>query len=248
MVRVIFVLALVAGVPALSYSTARDPDLRRVPRRALYLSAVLSQWLLAVMGLAFVAFVLRSFGAAGFRGLGLESFTGWTLALTLPACAALVGMIALERRGLWPPESELVHLLLPETSGERVWCLLVVAPTAAFCEEFLYRGVLLYQVAEWTRWSGWAVIVASAAFGLAHAYQGLNGMVRAALLGALLAAPVVLTGSLYPSMAAHFLIDAVALVWLGPRMLAPLGPRPAEPAEPSEVDRVDQAEGGDSQA
>lgn len=248
MIRVIFVLVLVAGVPILSYSTARDPQVRRVPRRALYLSAVLSQWLLALMGLAVAAFVLRSFAAAGFRGIGFESLAGWTLALTLPACAALVGVIALERRGLWPPESELVHLLLPVTRRERAWCLLVLAPTAAFCEELLYRGVLLYQITQWTRWSGWAVVVTSAAFGLAHAYQGLNGMVRAALLGALLAAPVVLTGSLYPSMLAHFLIDAVALVWLGPRMLAPLRPRSVGPDGPSGTGGVDQAERADGQA
>jgi membrane protease YdiL (CAAX protease family) len=31
--------------------------------------------------------------------------------------------------------------------------------------------------------------------------------------------PVIRLGSLYPSMAAHFLIDAVALAWLGPRFL-----------------------------
>jgi hypothetical protein len=44
-------------------------------------------------------------------------------------------------------------------------------------------------------------------------------MVRAGLLGALLAWPVVQMGSLYPSMTAHFLIDAVALLWLGPKFL-----------------------------
>jgi membrane protease YdiL (CAAX protease family) len=44
-------------------------------------------------------------------------------------------------------------------------------------------------------------------------------MVRAAVLGALLTVPLVRTGSLYPSIAAHFLIDAVALVWLGPKFM-----------------------------
>ena len=41
----------------------------------------------------------------------------------------------------------------------------------------------------------------------------------AGLLGALLAWPVVEMGSLYPSMTAHFLIDAVALLWLGPKFV-----------------------------
>lgn len=225
MVRILFVALLLAGVPLLSWSTARDPEVRRAPKGALYFSAVLSQWLLAVVGFAFARFVLRGFRVAGFRGLPAASFLFWTLAVAIPALAGLAAVVALERRGWWPPESDLVHLLLPETVKQRVWCVVALAPTAGFCEEFLYRGVLLYQITTWTHWSGWGVIVSSAAFGLAHAYQGANGMARAALLGALLAAPVAYTGSLYPSMAAHFLIDAVALAWLGPRMLAPMRPR-----------------------
>ena len=75
----------------------------------------------------------------------------------------------------------------------------------------------MQQLSQWFDPVPWAWVGSSVAFGLAHAYQGLNGMVRAALLGALLAYPVVHLGSLYPSMAAHFLIDALALAWLGPR-------------------------------
>jgi membrane protease YdiL (CAAX protease family) len=44
-------------------------------------------------------------------------------------------------------------------------------------------------------------------------------MTRAGMLGALLAYPVVRFGSLYPAMLAHWMIDAVALVWLGPWMI-----------------------------
>ena len=225
MVRILFVALLVAGVPALAWSTARDPEVRRAAKGALYFSAVLSQWLLAGVGFAFAGFVLHGIRIAGFRAIAPSRFLGWTLAMALPALAALAVVVGLESRGWWPPESELVYRLLPETPRERVWCVLAIAPTAAFCEEFLYRGILLWQITEWTHWSVWGVIVSSAAFGLAHAYQGMNGMARAALLGALLAAAVVYTGSLYPSMAAHFLIDAVALVWLGPRMLAPIARR-----------------------
>jgi membrane protease YdiL (CAAX protease family) len=50
-------------------------------------------------------------------------------------------------------------------------------------------------------------------------------MVRAALLGGLLAYPMVHLGSLYPSMVAHFLIDALALAWLGPKFLRQDGQR-----------------------
>jgi membrane protease YdiL (CAAX protease family) len=230
-VHALFVLALVTGVPALSWASARRPELLTAPRSAVYLSAALSQWLLASAGAAVVLVTARSFRVLGFRTAGVAPFARWTVLLTLIASALLALSLLLERRGWWPPESELVHLLVPETRQEKVWCLLLIAPTAALCEEFLYRGYLLFQLSNWTPSSAWAAAGSSVAFGLAHVYQGLSGMLRATLLGALLAYPVVRLGTIYPSIAAHFLIDAVALVWLGPRLLRPakgLGEAPDE--------------------
>ncbi|HEV2492874.1 MAG TPA: type II CAAX endopeptidase family protein [Terriglobia bacterium] len=217
--RALFVVILVVAVPVMSYSTARKPEVRTLPRRALYFSATLSQWLLAIVGIAVALAARIDFRALGFRGAGFLPSLGWTVGLTLASSAGLLLVILLERRGWWPPESELVYLLLPETRREKVWCVLLLAPTAGLCEEFLYRGFLLFQIANWTHSSGWGLAISSIAFGLAHTYQGVNGMARAAFLGALLALPVVRLGTLYPSMASHFLIDALALVWLGPKLL-----------------------------
>jgi len=50
---------LVVGVPALSYSTSRNIQVRDMPRLGLYLSAVFSQWLLTAVGLGVVFFVAR---------------------------------------------------------------------------------------------------------------------------------------------------------------------------------------------
>src|SRR5215471_4535946 len=149
-VRVLFAALLVAVVPTLSYATVRKSELRPVPRGALYFSAAFSQWILAVAGVAVVSAALPGFRAIGFRGVALAPFLGWTLGLAAATLAALALVIVLERRGLWPPESELVHLLLPETARERAWCVLVLAPTAGLCEEFLYRGAFLFQVTAWS--------------------------------------------------------------------------------------------------
>lgn len=219
LVGILFVLLLVAGVPALSYLTARQTQIRLIPRPALYFSAVLSQCILAALGTAVVFSTSASLSGLGFRTVCASAFLRWTLLLTLVTFAGLGVMLVLERRGWWPAESELVVLLLPETRLEKLAAVLVLAPTAAFCEEFLYRGYLLAQLSEWFQSLPWAWGVSSVAFGLAHTYQGPSGMLRAALLGALLTFPVVRLGSLYPSMAAHFLIDALSLAWLGPRLL-----------------------------
>ena len=218
---VLFVLFLVVGVPVLSLSTARDSQVREMPRLALYLSAAISQWALAGLGL--LIFFLSSLSAfsVGFRRLALLTALTWAGTLVALSVAGICLGLFLERLGWWPAEAPLVCLLIPKTRQEKLWSVLLLAPTAALCEEFLYRGLLLAQLSQWLRCGAWAWAASSLAFGLAHVYQGWNGMLRAFMLGALLAYPVIHLGSLYPSMLAHGLIDALALAWLGPKFLPP---------------------------
>ena len=54
LVGILFVVLLVVGVPTLSFVTARRADIRLLPRLDLYLSAALSQWLLASLGVLVV--------------------------------------------------------------------------------------------------------------------------------------------------------------------------------------------------
>lgn len=218
-VAISFVLLLSVGVPALSYSTAHSSQLRLVPRISLYFSAAASQWILSLTGLLAAFVALPSFSAAGFRVVSFLAATYWTGILTVIALASLGVFLALEHWGLWPPEPELVHMLIPETRIEKVLAVCVVATTAGLCEEFLYRGFLLYELLRWFHSASLAWVASSVAFALAHFYQGWSGALRAGALGALLAWPVVRLGTIYPSMAAHFLIDALALVWLGPKFL-----------------------------
>jgi membrane protease YdiL (CAAX protease family) len=223
---VVFTLVLVAGLPALSYATARSREVRLLPRRGLYLSAVFSQWLLTALAAGVVFLVARHVFVRGFAVMPWRAALGWGVGI---AAAALLGLslaVGWERRGWLPRESELVYRLIPETPREKLWAVFIVAPTAALCEEFLYRGYLLAQMRDWLHSLGWAWVAASVAFGLAHCYQGWSGMVRAGLLGALLAWPVTRWGSLYPAMLAHWIIDCVALVWLGRWMMRRDSSRP----------------------
>jgi membrane protease YdiL (CAAX protease family) len=214
-----FVIVMVAVVPVLSYRTARSPEIFALPRTKLYSSAVISQWLLAVLGMAVFFLTSMSLSDVGLRPVSLRPFIVWTALPTVISLAALAIVVCLESIGWWPREPELVNALIPRTRLEKMWAVLLVAPTAAVCEELLYRGILLAELSRWFHCAALECAISSSAFGLAHLYQGFNGVVRAALLGALLAAPVIRLGSLYPSMASHFLIDVVALVWLGPKML-----------------------------
>src|ERR1035438_7531357 len=213
LIAVLFTALLVVGVPALSYSTARNRQIREMPRLALYMSAIFSQWLLTVVGVGVVFLVDRRVFQQGFAAFPLFDVLGWAVSIALISILALSLVIFCEERGWLPRESELVYMLIPETTRERIWSILILAPTAAFCEEFLFRGYLLMQLNYWFHSVSWAWVLCSVAFGLAHFYQGWSGMTRAGLLGALLAYPVVRLGNLYPSILAHWLIDAVVLAW-----------------------------------
>ena len=221
LVSTAMILILMVGVPFLSFLTARRPEIRQIPRIDLYLSAVVSQWLLVALAIPALWLAGPGFGPMGFRSTTSSHFMTWAAAL-IGISLALMGLeITLEHFALWPEESELVHLLIPETRDEKLMAAWVVAPTAAFCEELLYRGFLFTVLSRWLDSVHWAMLLAAVAFGLAHVYQGARGIVRTALLGALLTIPVMRLGSLYPSMVAHCVIDAVALAWLGPRFFPP---------------------------
>jgi membrane protease YdiL (CAAX protease family) len=216
-----FLVLLIAGVPVMGYLTAHDPQLRTLPRRALYVSAALSEWLFAALGVAAARVARLNATQLGFRAVSLRSLIGWTAAIAAISTAGLAVIVVLERHGWWPEESDLVRLLMPRTREEKAWAIALVTPTAALTEEFLYRGYLLAIIAGALHSTKWAWALSSVAFGLAHIYQKPNGMVRAGILGVLLTWPVVRTASLYPSILAHFMIDAVAFGWLGPKLGEP---------------------------
>lgn len=97
--------------------------------------------------------------------------------------------------------------------------ILVVWGTAAIGEELIFRGFVfdrLDKLLGGTRASALAAAVLQAAlFGLAHAYQGVPGIVMTGLIG-LVMALVYLAGKrwLLPIILAHGLIDTIAIVQL----------------------------------
>ena len=128
---VLFILFLVLGVPVLSLSTARDSQVRQMPRLSLYISAAISQWVLAGLGLLIFFLSSLSVFSVGFRTLAPVATLTWAGALVALSVAGIRLGLFLELRGWWPPEAELVYLLIPKTRQEKFWSVLLLAPTAA---------------------------------------------------------------------------------------------------------------------
>ena len=215
----LIVLALAADNyllwPSFERRLLQDPS---AARSWLWRRWVLLLWLLAIVGaLAWVV------GGRSPATLGLGVPVGWQLAMAILPIVALVGLQANSARAitrLKGPKDTLrsrlgpLEKVMPHTQAELAW-FTGVSLTAGICEELVFRGYLLGilqpHLGEWG-----AAAVSLVLFAAGHIYQGRTGIVRSAVLGAAITAFVVLTGSLWPAIVLHVLLDATGglIGWL----------------------------------
>jgi uncharacterized protein len=209
-------------------------------RRSFYRRLLVLEWGLT----AVVAVVMAAAPGVGAAGLGLQLPQRVPGVVTVVAVAAVLVGVLLSTRALLSgalvrgaqaarrpgegrhtePPVHATLALLPRTRAERR-LFTVVGVTAGVCEEWLYRGFLLAVVSALAGGPPTAVlvVVAGAAFGLAHAYQGVGGVLTTGVLGAVLAALYLGTGSLLLPVVLHALIDLRFL--LVPARVLPAGSR-----------------------
>jgi membrane protease YdiL (CAAX protease family) len=163
------------------------------------------------------------------RDVGLSRFRNWKTTLALGVVAGLL----LEGFELFVTQPLLVKWLGKQPDlevfralhGNLKWTLLAIVGAwtlAAFGEEMVYRGYLMNRVADLfdrTR-RAWLIslIAVHVAFGLAHAYQGVTGVIDEGLMGVLLALIYLRTGrNLSVPIIAHGVSDSLdfVLIFLG---------------------------------
>ena len=135
---------------------------------------------------------------------------GAALTVAMVAASAVVSaVVGIVRRAAGGAPTQAALDFLPKTVAERAVFMTVLAPIGSAGEEVIYRGFLMGQIWGLTE-NGWvAVALSSCVFGLMHGYQGLWGMLRTGVIGFVLAAGVLLTGSLVPSIVAHFVANVL---------------------------------------
>lgn len=237
---------LVVGEPVAGHVLHRrfEGRLRSDPaaRRSFYVRLLILEWGLAVV----VAVVMAAAPGVTAGQLGLAWPRQWPGLLTGLAVAVVLVLGLLSTRSLRSgalvaapeparrpgegrhsePPVHATLALLPRTRGERR-LFTVVGVTAGLCEEWLYRGFFLAVIAGLTGGlpEPLLVLVAAVAFGLAHVYQGLVGVLTTAVLGGVLAALYLQTGSLLLPVVLHAAIDLRFL--LVPAAVLPATGRPA---------------------
>ena len=94
---------------------------------------------------------------------------------------------------------------MPQSKVEAlVWVILAV--TAGFAEELIFRGFLTWQFKAWTNSLPFAIVLQGLLFGLAHGYYS-RSMITIAIYGCLQGVLASWRKSLRPGMLAHFFED-----------------------------------------
>ena len=163
------------------------------------------------------------------RDMGLCRYKNWKLTigyglatgLAVEAFQLFVSQPILVRVLKKQPDLELFRAL----TGNVKWTLLAIAGAwtlAAFGEEMVYRGYLMNRVADLMNRTRWAWTVSLFAvhigFGLAHAYQGITGVIDEGLAGFLFGVIYLRNGrNLAVPIIAHGLGDTIdfVLIFLG---------------------------------
>ncbi len=169
-----------------------------------------------ILGVSSLALGWRLVGMEG-MGLRIEPeriiyVMSWGAGILVLGAATLWLFLVLRKRYGWS-ESRLVRELLPVTRREkRLYAGLSLC--AGFGEELAYRGYAIPAVIVAGASAPVALALTSGAFAVLHSYQGVLGVVRTGVVGVIMGAVFLHTGSLWPPMVAHVVIDlAVGFVF-----------------------------------
>ena len=178
-------------------------------RSRIYVRTLAEEWLLVIAAVAISVANRRSLDA-----LWLGAPTGWRAWAGFALPLAYSALLILQGRAIVASPKTLTRLreklqplrgLIPHTPAEyRLFVPLAV--TAGICEEFLFRGYLVWVMSAWVGVLP-AAIVSMVAFGLAHGYQGGKFGLRASGVGVLLGVMALVTRSVLPGMLLHAAID-----------------------------------------
>ena len=182
-------------------------------RLVTYAETILLEWSLTVVVLIHFLAAGRSPGDLGLLA-PLTGRFGITAIIVVIVSILLLSQIRMVRGAEGEAAASLrrqmagVEKMMPHTKGERT-VFLSLSLTAGFCEELLYRGFLIGYLLTLTGPVA-AVAISAAVFGLAHAYQGGIGIVKTGLVGAVMGIVYVASGSIWPAVLLHAVLDIQA--------------------------------------
>jgi membrane protease YdiL (CAAX protease family) len=215
-VHAVALAALLSLLPTVA--VAQVPLVRgiEVPRLEAYSSSAVTLLVLAVA----TAVLTRWPGGPGLAlgALPWVTLTVCTVALAGVGLVVTLGFKWVSMR-LGLGEDPILRALIPRSRGEK-WAFAGLSVCAGFGEEIAYRGYVLAMLVPLLG-PALAVAVSSLVFGVLHTYQGPQGILRTAVMGAVMAGGFLATGSLWPAILAHTLFDVLAGIFFADLLMVP---------------------------
>jgi len=205
----VVVLLVLLGLSLLGFHRQNMPGMHAHGRTAGYVLTILVEW--AITAFIWYGVSRRGVPMKDLIGGRWDSFIeflrdlGIAVAFVIVCGGGVMSGIAHLLKANTPAS---VRNLLPQGRTEIIVYLLVAA-TAGFCEEVIFRGYLQRQFSALTRSAAGGLVLQGVVFGAAHGYQGWKLMVAIAVFGITFGLLAMWRRSLRPGMIAHFLQDGV---------------------------------------
>jgi membrane protease YdiL (CAAX protease family) len=215
----LFMLIIIAGMPllaAISYrniktleSEETDLQLSKAP---IYIQSMVMQ-----AGICWLAYYVAKQEGFHISLGGIYSFYTIVAAvsfLAITLCFAYFGQRFKDKNN----EGTLQYLL-PQNSRERLlWILAVIV--AAFCEEYMYRGVLYQLMLVHTEGKIWAAVLLSAViFGFGHGTQGEKAIIQIIPFAIGFHILAIFSGGLLLPMIVHFIYNISVELFFGKKII-----------------------------
>lgn len=218
----LFMIIIAAGLPfltALSYKNIKkmeaELDGAQLAKIPVYLQSMGMQIVLCV--LAFFA------GRSEKLTISLTSkFTATSIGASVGLVVLALGLAWLSQKFSTEKDESTLHHILPDTGVERlIWILACVV--AAFCEEYIYRGVLFnmistmvipYTVYVWAP----AAILSAIVFAFGHGTQGEKAIIQIIPFAIGFQFLYWISGGLLLPMIAHFIYNILVELLFGEKI------------------------------
>lgn len=208
--HLVILSAILLAIAGIGFLAAARPaaSANGISGARLYLPLLAAEWGL----FAYVRMGVRRRGGAipaliSERPLGLRALSlDLTLGLLL-LCLWLGAEYLFDRSMGVSSSSGAQRLLVRDAADVPLWVLLALS--AGFVEELVFRGYLQRQFAALLR-SNWLGLVAQAVFfGVTHGYQGALPILKITLFGLMFGLAALARRSLVPGMIAHAAVDVL---------------------------------------
>jgi membrane protease YdiL (CAAX protease family) len=174
----LFMLIIIAGMPLLAAISYRNIKTLESQETNLQLSKapIYFQSMVMQAGICWLAYFVAK--QEGFQISLKGNYSFYTIGASVLFLIIALSFAFFAQRFKDKNKESTLQYLLPQNSRERLlWILAVIV--AAFCEEYMYRGVLYQLMLVHTDGKIWAAVLLSAViFGFGHGTQGEKAIIQ----------------------------------------------------------------------